>query len=375
MNRNIQTICSFFGWTSPPGPQPVQPVQDTAATSAPVALVESSNVESVKTQVECNQQSPELVVKPSPEPVSISVKPPNCPCHKVEESLKIKRLAKHNYPSIVKFENVTKIFKKPNGEEKVAIQDISFEVQDLPSTGELVTMVGQSGCGKSTILRIIAGLQPHFPPTSGTATVFAKPIIGPDKGRGLVDQRYSLLPHLTVIENVGFGLMLQGEKNKRDIRLQAEEWVKKVGLAGAEGKYPHELSGGMQQRVAIAATLVLHPRIILMDEPFGALDPKTRLQMQALLIELWKEQQSTVFFVTHSVEEAIYLGDRVYRLASNPGRLVEELDAPRPDVPPEAMRKEKWFDETVRELLRRLETEAPPNGALPFPNNAPSRTS
>src|SRR5262249_55676001 len=141
----------------------------------------------------------------------------------------------------------------------------------------------------------------------------------PGSDRGLVDQKYSLLPHLTVVENISFGLMLRGMA-RAERRAQALEWVKKVGLEGAEDKYPSELSGGMQQRVSIAATLILKPKILLRDEPFGALDPRIRLRMQELLIQLWKEQEGTVFLVTHSVEEAVYLGDRVFLMADRPGR-------------------------------------------------------
>jgi ABC-type nitrate/sulfonate/bicarbonate transport system ATPase subunit len=180
----------------------------------------------------------------------------------------------------------------------------------------------------------------------------------------MVDQKYSLMPHLTVRDNIAFGLMLRGvsRKERRD---RACEWARKVGLEGCEEKYPSELSGGMQQRVAIAATLILEPKILLMDEPFGALDPKIRMQMQELVVQLWKEQQSTVFIVTHSVEEAIYLGDRVLRMGAKPGRLVEVLQLPRPDVSPEMMRKKPWFNVLSQELLRRLETDAPASGELP----------
>lgn len=266
-------------------------------------------------------------------------------------------------PEVVRFNKVTKSFGEgPNA--KVAVQDVSFFVEDLPSVGELISIVGPSGCGKSTLLRIIAGLRPHFPATSGEALLFGKPIEKPDADRGMVDQKYSLLPHLTVAENIAFGLKLRGVSGK-ERRDRAHEWAKKVGLDGAEDKYPSELSGGMQQRVSIAATLILEPKILLMDEPFGALDPKIRMQMQELLVQLWKEQQSTVFLVTHSMEEAIYLGDRVMRMAAKPGRLVEELQLPRPDEPPEVMRKRPWFNDLTQDLLRRLETDAPPGGELP----------
>jgi ABC-type nitrate/sulfonate/bicarbonate transport system ATPase subunit len=264
-------------------------------------------------------------------------------------------------PHVVEFRNITKTFGE-GAEAKVAIQDVSFAIEDLPNAGELVTIVGPSGCGKSTLLRIVAGLKPHFPPTSGEALVLGKPVqeAGPD--RGLVDQKYSLLPHLTVVENVAFGLRLRGVPRRERIP-RAQEWIKKVGLEGNEQKYPSELSGGMQQRVAIAATLILQPRILLMDEPFGALDPGIRLRMQELLIELWKEQQSTVFLVTHSVEEAVYLGDRVFLMAAKPGRLVEVLKVPRPSESPEQSRRKPWFIEFCQALLRRLEEESPaPSG-------------
>ena len=263
-------------------------------------------------------------------------------------------------PELVVFRNVTKVF--GSGEQaKVAVQDVSFVIHDLPKKGELITIVGPSGCGKSTVLRMLAGLSPHYPPTSGEVIAFGQPIAGPGADRGLVDQKYSLLPHLTVLDNIAFGLKLRGVSQK-ERRAQALEWVQKVGLAGAEAKYPSELSGGMQQRVSIAATLILKPRILLMDEPFGALDPKIRLRMQELLVRLWNEQESTVFFVTHSVEEAVYLGDRVFRMAARPGRLAEIMPAPRPDEPPDMMRKRPEFIGLCQELLRKLEEDEMDSG-------------
>ena len=264
-------------------------------------------------------------------------------------------------PDVVTFKKVCKSF--GNGAEaKLALQDISFTIEDLPNVGELITIVGPSGCGKSTMLRIIAGLKPHFPPTSGEALVLAQPVKEPGPDRGLVDQKYSMLPHLNVIENIAFGLKLRGVARSERLD-RASEWVKKVGLEGSERKFPSELSGGMQQRVAIAATVILQPRILLMDEPFGALDPGIRLRMQELLIQLWNEQQSTVFLVTHSVEEAVYLGDRVFLMAPSPGRLVEILKVPRPAEPPEESRRKPWFINFCQSLLRRLEEESPaPHG-------------
>jgi NitT/TauT family transport system ATP-binding protein len=262
---------------------------------------------------------------------------------------------------VVSFKSVSKTF--GNGAEaKLALKDISFTIEDLPHVGELITIVGPSGCGKSTVLRILAGLRPHFPPTSGEVLVLGKPVTEAGPDRGLVDQKYSLLPHLNVLENVAFGLRLRGVQRSERVA-RAQEWVKKVGLEGSQKKFPSELSGGMQQRVAIAATLILQPRILLMDEPFGALDPGIRLRMQELLIQLWNEQQSTVFLVTHSVEEAVYLGDRVFLMAPNPGRLIDILKVPRPAEPPEESRRKPWFINFCQALLRRLEQESPtPDG-------------
>ena len=266
-------------------------------------------------------------------------------------------------PIVVKFTNVTKSFGHEAGAQ-VALKDVNFTVEDLPDTGELISIVGPSGCGKSTLLRMIAGLEPHYPQTEGVIEVLGKTgNLLPTWERGLVDQKYSLFPHLTVRGNVMFGLDIRGE-SKSTRGDKADLWIKKVGLEGNEDKYPQELSGGMQQRVAIAATLVLGPRILLMDEPFGALDPKTRLRMQELLVQLWNEQQSTVFIVTHSVEEALYLGDRVFRMGARPGRLLEILQAPRPDMPPEEMRQKKWFVDMAHDLLTRLEQDKLATGEL-----------
>lgn len=266
-------------------------------------------------------------------------------------------------PIIIKFDKVSKVFGH-GSQAQTALQDINFVVEDLPNSGEMIAVVGPSGCGKSTLLRMIAGLQPHYPQTTGAIEILGHSgPLEPSSDRGLVDQKYSLFPHLTVRQNIMFGLSLRGEsRSTREDK--ADVWIKKIGLDGNADKYPQELSGGMQQRVAIAATLVLGPRILLMDEPFGALDPKIRLNMQELLVQLWNEQQSTVFIVTHSVEEALYLGDRVFRMAARPGRLVEILQAPRPDEPPEVMRQKPWFVDMTRDLLYRLEQDKNAIGEL-----------
>lgn len=255
-------------------------------------------------------------------------------------------------PPVVQFKEVTKRFRR-GGEWSTAIEKVSFVVDDLPGAGELITVLGPSGCGKSTVLRLIAGLQPQFPPTEGEVLVFGQPVAGPGPDRGMVFQDYSSYPNRTVLGNVEFGLELQGmpRNERRDLALT---WIRKVGLAGHETKYPHELSGGMRQRVAIARTLALHPRIILMDEPFGALDPETRYSMQELLIGLWRELAATIFFVTHSISEAAYLGDRVYIMKSGPGRLVEEIKLPRPHESPIAVEARADFREVVALLKEKI---------------------
>ena len=248
--------------------------------------------------------------------------------------------------NIVEFQNVTKRFG-----DLTVIRDVTFAVRDLPGKGEFICILGPSGCGKSTVLRLIAGLRPHHPATSGAVLVGGKPVENPGSDRSMVFQDYTSFDNRTVEENVAFGLECRGVP-WRERSEQARAWIAKVGLDVKRDatKYPGELSGGMRQRVAIARTLVLSPRIILMDEPFGALDPTTRLHMQALLVDLWREAQATVFFVTHSIEEAVYLGDRVYVFSSSPGTILREMDVPSPDRPPKDMQREPAFVERVFEI-------------------------
>jgi NitT/TauT family transport system ATP-binding protein len=255
-------------------------------------------------------------------------------------------------PNIVEFRNVTKTF----GDHTV-IRDVTFSVKDLPGKGEFIAILGPSGCGKSTVLRLIAGLRPHHPATSGTVLVGNKPVAAPNSDRAMVFQDYTSFDNRTVEDNVAFGLECRGIPAK-ERRERAREWIAKVGLDVARdaGKFPGQLSGGMRQRVAIARTLILSPRIILMDEPFGALDPTTRLHMQALLVQLWKEAQATVFFVTHSIEEAVYLGDRVYVFSSAPGTILREMDVPPPDRPPKEMQRERGFIDRCFEIRDIIET-------------------
>jgi NitT/TauT family transport system ATP-binding protein len=208
---------------------------------------------------------------------------------------------------------------------------------------------------------LIAGLPPQHPATAGEVLVANEPVYGPGADRGMVFQDYTSFDHRTVLENVTFGLECQGMSRKRRYEL-GRQWIEHVGLNVKvdQDKYPHELSGGMRQRVAIARTLILRPRIILMDEPFGALDPQTRMNMQDLLVSLWREVQATVFFVTHSIEEAVFLGDRVYVMGRGPGTILQEMKVEPADRPARQMQREPRFQETVnhlRDLISRLEQQ------------------
>ena len=253
-----------------------------------------------------------------------------------------------NRTPVVEFNNVTKTYNAGGANAFTAIKDVSFVVQDKPEEGEFIGVLGPSGCGKSTILKLIAGLTPQHPPTTGSVKVLGKEVVGPGADRGMVFQDYTSFDHRTVLENVTFGLECHGVS--RAIREElGRHWIEQVGLdvANDASKYPHELSGGMRQRVAIARSLILKPRVILMDEPFGALDPQTRLNMQDLLVELWRKVEATVFLVTHSIEEAVYLGDRVYVLSSSPGTLARELEVEPPNRPAAVMQREQEFQETI----------------------------
>jgi NitT/TauT family transport system ATP-binding protein len=273
-------------------------------------------------------------------------------------------------PAAVEFRNVTKVFSAGTPRAVVAIEDVSFTIPDVVGHGEFSSFLGPSGCGKSTVLRLVAGLAPQHPPTSGSVRVLGHEVTGPGADRGMVFQDYTSFDNRTVLDNVVFGLECRGIL-RRQREAEGLDWIARVGLDPRRdaGKYPHELSGGMRQRVAIARTLALRPRVILMDEPFGALDPATRLDMQDLLIRLWREVEATVLFVTHSVEEAVYLGDRVYLMATTPGRIAEEIRLPHPSAPAREAQSEPWFNEQVARIHTRIEEiEAL---AKPLPDHAP----
>jgi NitT/TauT family transport system ATP-binding protein len=227
--------------------------------------------------------------------------------------------------ALLEIKGLTKSF-SVKGKTFEALHDVNLSVGDK----EFMCLLGPSGCGKTTLLRIMAGLER---PTSGAVLLDGEPIEGPGPQRGMVFQEYSLFPWRTILDNVAFGLELKGV-SKDERYEKARKYLKAVGLEEFENSYPHELSGGMKQRVAIVRSLVNNPKALFMDEPFGALDAQTRNVMQAELLRIWQEQQKTVVFVTHSVDEAIYLADRVVIMSARPGQICEILDieVPRPRV-------------------------------------------
>jgi NitT/TauT family transport system ATP-binding protein len=202
-----------------------------------------------------------------------------------------------------------------------ALHDISFTVEP----GELVCLLGPSGCGKSTLLGALAG---HVAVTRGTMRLDGQAIEGPDPQRGLVFQQHTLFPWKTILDNVSYGLKMKGiDRRTRD--RDASQLIEQVGLAGFEDRYPRELSGGMQQRAEIARALINRPRVLLMDEPFGALDALTRSRMQELLLDLWSRMRTTLVFVTHDIDEALFMADRILIVSRAPGRIIEALTIPR----------------------------------------------
>ncbi len=215
-------------------------------------------------------------------------------------------------------ENVNKRFVS-NKQEIVALKDVSLTIHKM----EFVSLLGPSGCGKSTFLRLVAGLDQF---NEGQLVLDGKPITGAGRDRGVVFQQYSLLPWLHAWENVAFALKKDTSLGKSEKKELAHHFLKLVGLSGFENHYPAQMSGGMQQRVAIARALVYKPSLLLMDEPFGALDAQTRREMQDLLLQVWEEEKCSVLFVTHDVDEAVYLSDRVYVMSARPGSIAKELD-------------------------------------------------
>ncbi|MBN1193921.1 MAG: ABC transporter ATP-binding protein [Methanomicrobiaceae archaeon] len=226
----------------------------------------------------------------------------------------------------VSIQNLNRIFEKEGGAPTVALEEITLDIEDE----EFVCLVGPSGCGKTTLLRIIAGLDTA---TGGSVSIDGEQITGPDPRRGMVFQEYSLFPWRNVMDNIAFGLEMKGMDHASRMHI-ASEYLELVGLEQFRDAFPFELSGGMRQRVAIARALANNPDVLLMDEPFGALDAQTRNDMQQELLEIWEKTKKTVIFVTHSVDEAVYLADRIVVLSPRPGRICENIavDLPRPRV-------------------------------------------
>ena len=266
-------------------------------------------------------------------------------------------------PKIV-VRNVSKSFVGADGKTVNALQDVSFEVHDAfaregRDVGELRVLLGPSGCGKSTLLRMIAGLDR---PDAGQILVNDHAVNGAGRDRGMVFQKYTSFPWLTVTENIAYGLRING-MSKEESKKTVEQLIQAVGLGGFENAYPETLSGGMQQRVAIARTLAVRPAVILMDEPFGALDAQTRGEMQQLLLRIWDETASTILFVTHDVEEAIYLADRIFIMSAHPGTILEDLQVPFERPRNLDLKQLNEFHELQSYVLGRLR-RAPGNGQV-----------
>ena len=221
--------------------------------------------------------------------------------------------------TVLSIEHLGRNFESADG-PLVALSDVNFKVRQR----EFISVIGPSGCGKSTLIRIVAGLED---PSSGIVAVDGIPVTGPGADRGMVFQNYTLFPWLTVRKNVLFGPRMKGTRDDKADKA-ADEWLKLVGLTDFADLYPAQLSGGMKQRVAIARALANDPRILLMDEPFGALDAQTRCSMQAHLLRIWAAADVTVLFITHDLDEAIYLSDRIVVLGARPGRILEIIDVP-----------------------------------------------
>ncbi|MGB6220686.1 ABC transporter ATP-binding protein [Haloferula sp.] len=252
-------------------------------------------------------------------------------------------------PVSLEVKGLTKHFETSKG-TVIALEDLSFAVHKR----EFTCVIGPSGCGKSTLVRILAGLET---PTSGEVLVGGKPVSGPGPDRGMVFQSYTLFPWLTVKQNVMFGPQMSGSSSTT-AEGEARQWIDLVGLSRFENSYPNQLSGGMKQRVAIARALANQPKVLFMDEPFGALDAQTRASMQAHLLEIWKSVDITVVFITHDLDEAVYLSDRILVLDANPGRFREmvEVPVPRPRTPAQI------FEESFKESRHHIDHLIHPPG-------------
>ncbi len=249
-------------------------------------------------------------------------------------------------------------YRTSGGEDVEAVRDVSFSIKDKPGIGEIIVFLGPSGCGKSTILKCVAGL---LSPSKGGVHVDGEKVIGVSKERGMVFQTYTSFDWLTVKENVAYGPKLHGV-DKKTAEAEAMKYIEAVGLADAADLYPKQLSGGMKQRVAIARTLINKPKLLLMDEPFGALDPHTRWEMQGLLIDMSHKEDNTILFITHDVTEAVYIADSIFVLSSRPARIRHRVEVPtfaRRDHGLKTSPEFRAVEEKVLEMLYNEEGRAP----------------
>ncbi|MCW5220937.1 ABC transporter ATP-binding protein [Verminephrobacter aporrectodeae] len=252
--------------------------------------------------------------------------------------------------SCVSIEGVARVFESARGQRMQALQPVDLEVRE----NDFLTILGPSGCGKSTLLRIVAGLERA---SSGRVLLDGAPVQGPGAERGMVFQSYTLFPWLSVEQNICFGLRERGLPGAQQ-RERAAYFIAKVGLRGFEQHFPGQLSGGMQQRTAIARALANDPKILLMDEPFGALDNQTRALMQELLLGIWEAERKTVLFVTHDIDEAIFLANRVAVFSARPGRIKTELAVPLPHPRDYRMKTSPEFMDLKARLTEEIRAEA-----------------
>jgi NitT/TauT family transport system ATP-binding protein len=260
---------------------------------------------------------------------------------------------------VIELKNASRWFPDPRtGERLAVVEDLSLLIAD-EEVGEFVALLGPSGCGKSTILRMISGLDS---PDAGEVRTFGELVRGPNSKSVTVPQAYTCFPWLKASGNVEFGLALQGKPGP-ERRKTAAEYLRKVGLGDRLDARPHELSGGMQQRVAIARTLAMKPPIVLMDEPFGALDAQTRAEMQQMLLQLWAEEKNTILFITHDITEALLLADRIIVLSPRPARVVQDMMVPFPRPRPPSLALTDEFVRLSQALLQLLK-QTPAAGSV-----------